>query len=325
MGAQNLDEKRSSYTATQSRLDREYAEAWREWERSLSSGELAALRARGLDGPALEKLKFGAAKDADEGRTLQERLPELARHDRTPYVELAEAEDRAEQADEQVTCAVWARVRNRHFHLFAMFMGTGVEQYSLLHLRAVIMLRCAAPHLLARYGLANGAATVEIRRLKAKTRTIAGLHDYVPLGDVLGGVAEEDEVAMGTEMALTVRALRLMRFGEFCEEIAARTCAASLDQWAKNAVTWIRRTMPDEIGGLGESQTAIARKGGEQRATVSAREIRLVEEPMRAAGAQGYHLLGGTKSDTHRKRCAAAQKGNTNRRDGEERKRREAS
>lgn len=305
-----------SYQERQHTLDRLYETEWRAWYASLSYGERATLRAQGMSQPWVERKKFGTAQEGRDEADLQERLPELARHDVTPDVEI-EAREAAQEVDGE---KVRQELRNRHFHFFAMFMGTGCEQYERLRLRAVIMLKHAAPRVLPRYGLVNGGVIAEIKRLRSGLSVVVR-HEYLPLSDVLGSAAEEDEIEGAAELHLDVRAFRLLRFGEFCEEIAK--VSRSLDQWAKAATAWIRRTKPKEIAGMGASQTAVARKFGEQRATVSAREIRVVEQPLKDAGMHGYHLLGGTKSDSHRAACAKAQKGNTNRRDGEERKRRE--
>jgi hypothetical protein len=302
------------YKDIQSSLDRAYEAQWHEWYASLSYGERASLRALGLHKAQVEKKQFGGGQEARDEADLQERLPELARHDLTPHEEMARREDAALVDAEQVRQEIW----NRHFHLFAMFMGTGVEQFDLLRLRSVIMLKHAAPEVLGRFGLVNGGALKMIKRLRAGLGVVV-MHEYVPLCDILNEAGEEDELAGAHELHLDVRAFRLLRFGGFCEEIGKRS--RTLDQWAKNAIAWIRRTKPKEIAGLGASQTAVSRKFGEKRATVSAREIRVVEEPLKQAGVRGYHLLGGTKSDSHRQACVKAQQGNTSRAEGERRKR----
>jgi len=313
------NDENENYRDRQARMDRDYEEAWRRWFYSLTYGERAMLKASGLDRPRVEKAGWGAeeARDLEDAKL---RFEETASHERTPVAEIETIEHELELGAGERMERGRQELRNRHFHLFAMFMGTGVEQYELLRLRAVIMLRHAAPRLLPRYGLVNGSVQRELQRLRARLMAI-GDHDYLPLADVLSAGAEEDEIAAAAELGVDVRAFRLLRFGEFCEEIAELTRQPSLDQWAKNVACWIRRTKPAELKGLGESQTDYSRKFGERRATVQAREKRVVEAPIKASGEPGYRLIGGLKSETHRRRCAAAQRSNTNRRNAERRRR----
>lgn len=103
-------------------------------------------------------------------------------------------------------------------------------------------------------------------------------------------------------------------------EFLTRGCRQAEDV-ARKVVAMVRRVQPELLRGLGISQVAVSRKFGEQRATTSAREKRVVEEPLRAVGAKGYLGIGGTKTASHREKCRAAQQGNTNRRDAEARRR----
>lgn len=92
------------------------------------------------------------------------------------------------------------------------------------------------------------------------------------------------------------------------------------DDVTKNVLAVGRRLTPGLLRHMGESQTDIARKLGEKRATTSKREIRVVEGFMQRHGVKGYMASGGLKSATHREKCRIAQQGNTNRRDGQRRK-----
>ena len=307
-----------NYVTIQARMDRRYESEWWKWVSSLSPGERAGLVAMKMIKPVVERpRKHGSATMRDE-QDAQTRFEETASHSITPDAEICAAEIADELDADEWAEIVRQRLRNRHFHFFAMFIGTGVEQFNLLKLRSMIMLRHAAPRLLDRFGLIKGAVSIEMRRLRSSVGWYDG-YDYIPLGDVLSSAAEEDETEAAAALHLDVRAWRLLRFGEFCEEIAEDS--RTLDAFAKNAAAWLRRSKPKEIAGLGNGQIDHSRKFGEKWATTSAREKRVVEAPMIEAGMKGYHGLGGTKTDAHRKACSEAQKGNTNRRDGEARRR----
>lgn len=94
----------------------------------------------------------------------------------------------------------------------------------------------------------------------------------------------------------------------------------------QNLLAVVRRVSPEYLGSLSQTDLAILMTNDpRKRAQFSAREIRVVEEQMRKWGVTGFHALGGTKSETAREAYARAQKGNTNRRDGTERKKRKAA
>lgn len=90
--------------------------------------------------------------------------------------------------------------------------------------------------------------------------------------------------------------------------------------WAafKNLLAVVRRVNPSYLDGV--SQTELGILLNETRAAPSAREIRVVEGLLKRWGVAGFHLLGGTKSETARERCAEAQRGNQNRRLGKKQK-----
>ena len=73
-----------------------------------------------------------------------------------------------------------------------------------------------------------------------------------------------------------------------------------------------RRLRPELLQQFGLSQADVGRKFGERRATVSAREKRVVEKPLKEAGARGV-LGAGARGDATRARNRKAAKGNKNR------------
>ena len=87
----------------------------------------------------------------------------------------------------------------------------------------------------------------------------------------------------------------------------------------KNFLAMVRKIAPHKLDGI--SQTDLAIMFGEEKASVSAREKRRVEQIAVDAGIAGFHFLGGTKSEETRRRCAASAKGNSNRRTGARRRR----
>lgn len=98
--------------------------------------------------------------------------------------------------------------------------------------------------------------------------------------------------------------------------------ARNVEEVTKRVLAVVRRVNPGLLKKhFGLSQADISRRLGETRATTQAREKRVVEEPLKKAGANGFKLAGGARSEAHRSKCAKAQKGNTSRREGELRKR----
>lgn len=128
-----------------------------------------------------------------------------------------------------------------------------------------------------------------------------------------------DEAAVAEDLDMTPEELRLTHFRAFIDFLALG--CDSMEDVTKRAVAIIRRVRPDALRALGVSQADMARMFGEQRATTSAREKRVVEGPLKASGARGYLVAGGARGGQHRGRCAEAQKGNSNRRTGEARRR----
>lgn len=245
----------------------------------------------------------------------------------TPFSILARLEVHEETPPAERRQARRAAVLARQLLLFGEFVAVGVEELDVLKIRALIMLRSCAPELLKeRFHLTpERAILLEKRLLKGLHWTLLQM-EWVPLGFTLcsplvdrhRAAVDDDEDECARELGLDVRGLRLLRFNEFCVKIAD-TCA-TIDDFAKTLSALMRRVKTEFIAGLGESQAAQARKFGETRATVSAREKRKVEAPVKAQGQRGFKLLGGVKSEGHRAACKLAQKGNTSRRTGEERK-----
>lgn len=217
-------------------------------------------------------------------------------------------------------------VRVRQFVLFAEFVSVGVSEIAQMKLRSLIMLRMCAPELLkSRYQLTAKASIKEEKKLLASLPFGFEQREWVPLAFTLASplagrhsAIDDDEEWCAEELSLDVRALRMLRFGEFCAEIA--TDAPTIPAFAKTLASLLRRVKTEFISRLGESQADLGRKFGETRATVQAREVRAIEAPLREQGQAGFKLLGGTKSESHRRACKRAQKGNSNRRTGERRK-----
>lgn len=80
----------------------------------------------------------------------------------------------------------------------------------------------------------------------------------------------------------------------------------------KNWLAVVRRTSPEFLDRMSKADLALLL--GETRAATCDREIRLVEEAMKRAGARGFQLLGGNKGQETRRRCAESAMGNTSRR-----------
>jgi hypothetical protein len=218
-------------------------------------------------------------------------------------------------------------VRVRQFVLFGEFVSVGVSEVDVLKMRSLIMLRtCAEGLLRERFGYTVKAAIKEEKRLFHRLPFDLRAFEWVPLAFSLASplagsrdsAVDDDEEWCAEELGLEVRELRMRRFGEFCAEIAA-TCD-SVDAFAKTLASLLRRVKTEFISALGQSQADLGRKFNEERATVQAREKRSVEKPLKDQGQAGYKLLGGVKSEAHRRACREAQKGNTNRKDGEVRK-----
>lgn len=139
------------------------------------------------------------------------------------------------------------------------------------------------------------------------------------MADLLDGPADELEADEAMEQGVAVRELRLRYFRQFLDYQVAG--CRSVEDVMRKTLAFARRFRPDALREFGLSMSDVGRRLGESRAKVHAREKRLVEEPLKRSGAKGFHALGGQRSEKHRARCRAAQMGNTNRSDGERRKR----
>ena len=147
----------------------------------------------------------------------------------------------------------------------------------------------------------------------------------VPLADLLEWTTDDEEEALATVLGLERGALRWElgrmvthlqeeHFGRFLRYLVQGS--REIDDVSRKVVALGRRTIPGEMEIFGRSAADIARKArprGESRAATSAREKREVERPLIDAGANGFKLLGGARSEEHRERCRQAQKGNQNR------------
>lgn len=140
----------------------------------------------------------------------------------------------------------------------------------------------------------------------------------VPLAELMASATTHEEELVAIELGVPVSDLRVKYFRDTLEFLVSG-CRQAQDITHK-VIAFARRVRPEYLKHFGLSQADVGRKLGQKRATVSAREKRLVEAPLKANGTKGYKLLGGQKSATHAERCRAAQMGNTNRRDGEARK-----
>lgn len=98
--------------------------------------------------------------------------------------------------------------------------------------------------------------------------------------------------------------------------------ASKIDQGFRNFLAIVRRTRPDLIDGLSLRQVSILL--GQKPATVSAREIKLVDEFLEKCGFAGHSALS-AKSPETRKKLSKALKGNRNRQTGTEKKKASAA
>lgn len=142
----------------------------------------------------------------------------------------------------------------------------------------------------------------------------------VSLWELMAGMPSLEEEIQAQEQSLGVDELRLYYFRLLLDYFC--TGCRNPEDVTRKILAIARRVRPKILEQFGMSQVDVSIRLGERRATVSAREKRLVEAPLKQAGAKGYHLLGGVKTEHHREACRRAQKGNTNRADGEARKRR---
>lgn len=124
----------------------------------------------------------------------------------------------------------------------------------------------------------------------------------------------EGDAAELHELRELVKSLRKTRADYYRDFLAWHTsgCRHERDV-VKKFVAIVRRVKPELLAKFGKTQADVARKTGETRAAVSAREKRVYEKPLISAGARGV-LGNGARGATTSARCAKAAKGNKNRR-----------
>lgn len=138
------------------------------------------------------------------------------------------------------------------------------------------------------------------------------------MADLFETPATEAELSEAERQEVDVRELRLFYFRLFID-YQVKGCK-TVDDVLRKLLAFARRFRPESLREFGLSLTDVARRVGKSKANIHAGEKRLVERLLKASGARGFHALGGQKSESHRAKCSAAQRGNTNRRDGEIRK-----
>ena len=149
-----------------------------------------------------------------------------------------------------------------------------------------------------------------------------GMED-MPMSELVAGAQVEGEAELAQEMGLDVRDVRLHYFRLFLDYHMSG--CRGVEDVIRKFLAYARRFRPLLLENLGQSQAAVGRAMGKGRANIHAGEKRLVELLLKNNGTKGFHALGGQKSEEHRRKCREAQKGNTNRRDGEKRKNDEAA
>lgn len=136
---------------------------------------------------------------------------------------------------------------------------------------------------------------------------------YLSISQALGceletGAELSSEAAHARRDALEVMVEYVMQEG-----------VANLGGAFKNFLALVRKIKPEKLEGI--SQSDLAKLLGETKAATSAREKSRVENVAKKMGVQGFHFLGGSKSETTRSRSAKAAQNNTNRRDGTRKRR----
>lgn len=140
----------------------------------------------------------------------------------------------------------------------------------------------------------------------------------MPMAALFPVESDEDDshenVAEVHELRELVKSLRKTRADYYRDFLSWHTsgCRNERDV-VKKLVAIVRRVKPELLNQFGRTQADVARKTGETRAAVSAREKRVYEKPLLDAGARGV-LGNGARSATTSARCAKAAKGNKNRR-----------
>lgn len=143
--------------------------------------------------------------------------------------------------------------------------------------------------------------------------------DRLAMQDLLEVAEDPVEREAAAEEGMTVRELRLHYFRAFLDFQVAG--CRSFEEIMLKGIALVRRLRPEMLARFGQSMAEVGRKTGRSRANIHALENRMVEELLKQRGARGFHGLGGQRSEEHRRKCREAQQGNTNRRDGERRKR----
>lgn len=139
------------------------------------------------------------------------------------------------------------------------------------------------------------------------------------MSDLFDTPATEAEISEAERQAVDVREMRLFYFRLFID-YQVKGCK-SVDDVLRKLLAFARRFRPEALRAFGLSMTDVGRRTGKSRQNIHAGEKRLVEGLLKASGAKGFQSIGGQKSASHRARCSAAQMGNTNRRNGEAKKR----
>lgn len=137
--------------------------------------------------------------------------------------------------------------------------------------------------------------------------------------DLLDAAVDPLEMEAAAEEGMTVRELRLHYFRAFLDFQVAG--CRTFEEIMLKGIALVRRLRPEMLSRFGQSMAQVGRKTGRSRANIHALESRMVEDLLKLRGVRGFHGLGGQRSEEHRRKCREAQKGNTNRRDGERRKR----
>jgi len=133
------------------------------------------------------------------------------------------------------------------------------------------------------------------------------MHDSAEVENLV----EVDDIEELRAQNEALRKSRLQYFQDFLDYFAKGSRQEA--DITRKVLACIRRVRPHILQQFGLSQADVARKLGEVRATVSAREKREVQKKLKAAGAHGV-LSNGARSEATSQACAKAAKGNRNRR-----------
>jgi hypothetical protein len=139
----------------------------------------------------------------------------------------------------------------------------------------------------------------------------ADLDGYISLSDLM-----RSDLDTGADLDAHLMEVRLATFRDLMRFVFQDGGVCNIDLAFKNFVAVVNRSAPEYLEESGITKADLARIWGETRAATSAREIRMVEKPLKAAGAKGFQLIGGHKSMATRERCRQSAMGNQNRRGG---------